>query len=57
VSRYASVLAFHASRVVLVREEYPTWGGEFWNVPSGGVEEGETPVEVRRVSWPRRRGS
>ena len=45
MSRYASVLAFHASRVVLVREEYPTWGGEFWNVPSGGVEEGETPVE------------
>jgi 8-oxo-dGTP diphosphatase len=45
VSRYAGVLAFHEGRVVLVREEYPAWGGPFWNVPSGRVERGETPAE------------
>ena len=43
--RYTGVLAFHAGRVVLVREEYPTWGGEFWNIPSGRVEDGESPAE------------
>jgi 8-oxo-dGTP diphosphatase len=45
MARYAGVLAFHRGRVVLVREEYPTWGGEFWNLPSGRVEEGESPAE------------
>jgi ADP-ribose pyrophosphatase YjhB (NUDIX family) len=45
VARYAGVLAFHEGRVVLVREEYPTWGGEFWNIPSGRVEDGESPPE------------
>ncbi len=45
MARYAGVLAFHDGRVVLVREEYPAWGGEFWNVPSGRVEDGETPAE------------
>ncbi len=39
------MLAFHDDHVVLVREEYPTWGGEFWNVPSGRVENGESPAE------------
>jgi ADP-ribose pyrophosphatase YjhB (NUDIX family) len=45
VARYAGVLAFHGRRVVLVREEYPTWGGEFWNLPSGRVEDDESPAE------------
>jgi 8-oxo-dGTP diphosphatase len=45
MARYAGVLAFHDGQVVLVREEYPAWGGEFWNVPSGRVEDGETPAE------------
>ena len=45
MARYAGVLASHGSRVVLVHEEYPTWGGPFWNVPSGRVEEHETPAE------------
>jgi 8-oxo-dGTP diphosphatase len=45
MARYAGALAFHDGRVVLVREEYPAWGGEFWNVPSGRVEDGETPAE------------
>lgn len=41
--RYAGVLARYGDRVVLVREEYPTWGGAHWNIPSGRVEEHETP--------------
>jgi 8-oxo-dGTP diphosphatase len=45
MARYAGVLAFHTGRVVLVREEYPAWGGEYWNVPSGRIEAGETPAE------------
>ena len=43
--RFAGVLAYRADRVVLMREAYPAWGGEFWNVPSGRVEDGETPAE------------
>ncbi|RNI25338.1 NUDIX hydrolase [Flexivirga caeni] len=43
--RYASVVAFEADSVALVRESYPAWGGSFWSVPSGGVEEDETPAE------------
>jgi 8-oxo-dGTP diphosphatase len=42
MSRFAGVLAFHEGRVVLVREQYPAWGGQFWNVPSGRVEDGES---------------
>jgi 8-oxo-dGTP diphosphatase len=45
MARFAGVLAFHRRRLVLVREAYPTWGGEFWSVPSGRVEEWETPAE------------
>lgn len=44
MSRYAGVIALHGGQVVLVREEYPAWGGEFWNIPSGRVEDGETPA-------------
>ena len=43
--RYAGVLARYADQVVLVREEYPAWGGAHWNIPSGRVEEHETPVQ------------
>ncbi len=39
------MLAFHRGRVALVREEYPTWGGAFWNVPSGAVEAHESPAQ------------
>lgn len=41
--RYAGVLARYGDQVLLVREEYPAWGGAHWNVPSGRVEEHETP--------------
>ncbi len=43
--RYAGVLASHEGRVVLVREEYPRWGGAHWNIPSGRIEDDETPLE------------
>ena len=42
-ARYAGVLARHGGRVVLVREEYPGWGGPHWNIPSGRIEDHETP--------------
>lgn len=44
-SRYAGVLATHREQVVLVREEYPRWGGPHWNIPSGRIEDHETPDE------------
>jgi 8-oxo-dGTP diphosphatase len=44
-SRYAGVLAHHEDRVVLVYEEYPRWGGPYWNIPSGRIEDHETPCE------------
>lgn len=43
--RYSGVLARYGDQVVLVREEYPAWGGAYWNIPSGRVEEHETPDE------------
>ena len=42
--RFAGVIALHGERVVLVRERRDSWGGEFWNIPSGRVEAHETPV-------------
>ncbi len=41
--RYAGVLAEHRQQVVLVREEYPSWGAPFWNIPSGRIESHEAP--------------
>ena len=38
------MIAVHDGRVVLVRESHPSWGGAFWNLPSGRVEDGESPV-------------
>ena len=43
--RYAGVLATHRERVVLVLEEYPLWGGPHWNIPSGRIEDHETPAD------------
>jgi 8-oxo-dGTP diphosphatase len=39
------VLARHDSQVVLVREAYPAWGSAHWNIPSGRVEDHETPSQ------------
>lgn len=44
-SRYAGVLAHHDDKVVLVYEEYSRWGGPYWNIPSGRIEDHETPFE------------
>jgi 8-oxo-dGTP pyrophosphatase MutT (NUDIX family) len=44
VSRFAGVIAVHDDRIVLVREWHESWGGDFWNIPSGMVESHETPV-------------
>ncbi|HET9840992.1 MAG TPA: NUDIX hydrolase [Nocardioides sp.] len=43
--RFAGVLARHAGRIVLVREEYAAWGGAYWNIPSGRIEDHESPAE------------
>ena len=47
-TRFAGVLARHQRRVVLVREEHPSWGGAYWNIPSGRIEEHESPPEGAR---------
>lgn len=39
------MLAIHADSIALVLEEYKTWGGSFWNIPSGAVESNESPGE------------
>lgn len=39
------MLPIHGDSVALVREEYKTWGGSFWNIPSGAVESNESPAE------------
>jgi len=42
-TRFAGILARNSGRIVLVREECPSWGGVYWNIPSGMVERSETP--------------
>lgn len=41
--RYAGVIAVHQDRIVLVRERFEHWGGDFWIIPSGMVEWHERP--------------
>lgn len=41
---YAGVVAWYAGKVALVRERYEAWDGPYWNLPSGAVENGETPT-------------
>ncbi|HWD79622.1 MAG TPA: NUDIX hydrolase [Kribbella sp.] len=41
---YAGVLARYAGKVALVREQYEAWDAPCWNLPSGAVENGETPA-------------
>jgi 8-oxo-dGTP diphosphatase len=43
--RFAGVLAYYDGEVILVREAHASWGGAFWNVPSGMVAAHETPAE------------
>ncbi len=44
VRRFAGVVALHRDHVVLVRERHPDWGGAFWSIPSGAVEDHEPPT-------------
>lgn len=48
IARFAGVLARHQGQVVLVLEEYAAWGGAYWNIPSGRVEDHESPREGAR---------
>lgn len=43
---YAGILAFRAGRVALVRERYQDWENEQWSLPSGAVEQAESPEEA-----------
>jgi 8-oxo-dGTP diphosphatase len=43
---YAGVLAYREGRVALVRERYEDWENEQWSLPSGAVEDGESPEEA-----------
>lgn len=40
---FGGVAAFHGDEVLLIREKYERWENEHWNLPSGRIEEGETP--------------
>ena len=42
--RFAGVIALHGQQVVLVRDRQPQWDHAHWVIPSGAVEEHETPV-------------
>jgi 8-oxo-dGTP diphosphatase len=44
VSRFAGVVALHHDRVALVRQRWDEYGQDFWTIPSGAVEAGETPA-------------
>lgn len=44
VRRFAGVVAVHDDRVALVRQRWDEFGRDFWTIPSGAVEAGETPA-------------
>jgi 8-oxo-dGTP diphosphatase len=55
MGRYSGVIARYDGRVALVRDQYEAWDAPYWNLPSGAVEEGETPAagavrELREAS-------
>ncbi|WP_427887973.1 NUDIX hydrolase [Kribbella sp. GL6] len=45
MNQYAGVIARYDGLIAMVREEYDAWGAPHWNLPSGGVEDGETPAD------------
>jgi 8-oxo-dGTP diphosphatase len=45
MQRYAGVIARYDGMVALVREEYHAWDAPYWNLPSGAVEDGESPAD------------
>ncbi|WP_371405597.1 NUDIX hydrolase [Kribbella sp. NBC_00662] len=44
MGRYAGVIARYDGQVALVWERYDAWDAPYWNLPSGAVEEAETPT-------------
>ena len=52
--RFAGVLARFERQVVLVREEYISWGGAYWNIPSGRLEGTRPLLRAPAGSWQRR---
>ena len=45
MAEYAGVLVFRGDALLLVKERYAAWERACWNVPSGRVEDGETPEQ------------
>ncbi|TDO62573.1 8-oxo-dGTP diphosphatase [Kribbella sp. VKM Ac-2571] len=45
MQRYAGVVARYDGMVAVVREQYEAWDTPYWNLPSGAVEDGETPAD------------
>lgn len=41
---YAGVIAWYDGKLALVWERYEAWDKQYWNLPSGAVEDGETPT-------------
>lgn len=41
---YAGVIARYDGKIALVRDKYEAWDKAYWNLPSGGVEPGESPT-------------
>ncbi|GAA1134418.1 hypothetical protein GCM10009630_35960 [Kribbella jejuensis] len=40
---YAGVMAWYDGKLALVWERYEAWDTQYWNLPSGAIEPGETP--------------
>jgi 8-oxo-dGTP diphosphatase len=41
---YAGVIAQYDGKIALVRDHYEAWDQPYWNLPSGGVDVGESPA-------------
>jgi len=43
MQEYAGVIAQYDGKIALIRDHYEAWDQPYWNLPSGGVEPGESP--------------
>ena len=46
MSDVASTVIWHDGRILFIRRDESDWGGGKWDLPGGGVDEGETPLET-----------
>lgn len=44
VRRVAGMVAVHQGRVALVRQHWDEYRGDFWTIPGGALQAGETPA-------------